>query len=295
MFRFFKKITRIYRNFCKSKRIKYYIKHGRKPWSRGYPDFKWQLIEKNINNTNLLKKFGNNSELPRFYGKNIDERIIEYPWVISNLPRGERVLLDAGSALNFVEILNHKKLNNKQIIIVNLGPEANCFWDKKISYLFTDLRELPFSDNHFDIVTCISTLEHIGMDNTMIYTDNHKYRENKSKDYLKVILELKRVLKSNGILFLTVPFGRYQNFQFFQQFNQEMVDKILRVFGGKRQFISYYKYSNNGWNISKSEDCKDVEYFDIWRTKYRDKKSRKDYDPDFAAAARAVVCLKLVK
>lgn len=295
MIRFLKKLNRIYRNFRRRKRIKYYIKHGHKPWSKGYPDFKWQLIEKNINNINLLKKFRNNSELPRFYGKNIDERIIEYPWVMSNLPREQGILLDAGSALNFVEILNHKKLNNKQIIIVNLGPESNCFWEKKISYLFTDLRQLPFLDNHFDIIICISTLEHIGMDNTMIYTNNQKYQEDKSKDYLKVVLELKRVLKSNGTLLLTVPFGRYQNFQFFQQFNQEMVDKILKVFCGKRQFISYYKYSKNGWNISKSEDCKNVEYFDIWQTKYKDKNSNKGYDPDFAAAARAVACLRLIK
>jgi len=290
-----KKFYIIYRNFCKRKRVRYYLRHGQKPWSRGYHDFLWQLVEKTINNSDLINRFKNSFGLPTLYGKNIGERIIEYPWLISNLPEEPKTLLDAGSTLNYSEIMNHKKLNNKKIIIVNLSHEDYCFWQKDISYLFADLRQLPFLDNCFDIITCISTLEHVGMDNTMFYTDDPKHKESKSRDYLKVILELKRVLKSGGTLFITVPFGRYQNLQYLQQFNQDMIKQVIETFNGKTTSIDYYRYTKDGWNISNADECMDMEFFDIHQTKYRNKNSNKDYDPDFAAAARAVACIKLTK
>ncbi len=290
-----KRYYRIYKNFCRQRRIKHYIKQGQRPWSKGYFDFKWQSIKNGIGDDELLEKFKNNSKLPKSYGKNMDERIIEYPWFISKLSDESKLLLDAGSSLNFEEILDHKNLSNKKITIVTLNSESSCFWQKDVSYLFTDLRKLPFLDNYFDIITCISTLEHIGMDNTMIYTKDNKYQEDRKDDYLKTILELKRVLKPSGILFITVPFGKYQNLRFFQQFNQDMINQIIRIFNGQGSSINYYKYSNNGWDISNAEECKDAEYFNIHQTKYRNKNSNKDYDSDLAAAARAVACLKLLK
>lgn len=288
--KFLKKYHKIYRNFCKQRRIKDYLKHGQRPWSKGYSDFKWQLIGQNINNSDLINKFKNNSELPEFYGRGIDERIIEYPWILANLPDTGENLLDAGSALNFEKILNYAKFNNKKITIVNLASEGECFL-QKASYVFADLRKLPFLDNYFDVITCISTLEHVGMDNTMIYTYDKKYKENKQEDYLKAVLELKRVLRPGGVLLISVPFGKYQSLQFFQQFNQDMVNQIIKTFNGQAPVIGYYKYFQDGWNISNAEECKNMEYFDIHQVRTKNK----DYDSDLAAAARAVACIQLIK
>ena len=33
------------------------------------------------------------------------------------------------------------------------------------SYVTADLRELPFADESFDTIVCVSTLDHVGMDN----------------------------------------------------------------------------------------------------------------------------------
>ena len=52
-------------------------------------------------------------------------------------------LFDAGSALNFSDILTFDGLKSKKITIVNLNPESNCFWRKGISYVFfTGCKEL---------------------------------------------------------------------------------------------------------------------------------------------------------
>lgn len=51
----------------------------------------------------------------------------------------------------------------------------------------SDIRQMPFSDNHFDIAVCSEVLEHL-----------HNPR--------KAILEMKRILKNKGIVVISVPF-----------------------------------------------------------------------------------------
>jgi SAM-dependent methyltransferase len=277
-------------------KISYYKLRGRRPWSRGYSAFKSEYIKKAIHNLEIMEIFKSAKPLPRRYGYRLDVRVVEHPWVLSRIPQSEKGnLLDAGSALNFKEILEFPSFRNKQITIINLEPETDCFWDRGISYVFGDMRNLLFKDNYFDYITCISTLQHIGMDNTIFYTKNLKYKEEKPFDFEKTISELKRVLKRRGKLFITVPFGKYQNFGWLQQFDFKLVNKILETFRPKEHRIDYYKYTKEGWNISNEAECRNCEYFDIYKTKYFDKKSSLDYNSDFAAASRAVACIELIK
>lgn len=269
---------------------------GRKPFSKGYGTFKFRYIKNMLDNQEIVKKFKNFESLPKKYGFALDERVVEYPWVllkISELKAGN--LLDAGSSLNFQEILDYKNLENKKITILNLNPEPDCFLQKGVSYIFGDIRSTPFKEGYFDCITCISTLEHIGMDNNVLYIKDAKYKEEGVFDFEKAVLELKRVLKNEGKILITVPFGRYKNFGWFQQFDSKMVARVVEVFQPKNYQIFYYKYTKGGWNISDEKSCKDCEYFDVRATKYFDKKSSSGFDEDFAAASRAVACLELIK
>lgn len=249
---------------------------GKKPWTRGYFEYKWRLIEEILSGKTLLTNLKS---------ERVDERLVEYFWLMKNLPEGAARLLDAGSALNFEIILNQPKLSAKKITIANLNPEKNCFARRGVSYLYEDLRHLPLKSDSFDVITCISTLEHIGMDNTKIYIADPKYKENKAEDYLVAAAELRRILKAGGSMFVTVPFGAYGNFGFFQQFDRDMIDKLKSLFGHKCD-ETYYKYTDDGWRISNEEECASAEY--ITADKARISTSG-------AAAASAVACLKLTK
>jgi SAM-dependent methyltransferase len=259
---------------------------GKKPWGRGYFEYKWRLIGQTLANAETLTAFASESSLTKGFGHGIDERIVEYPWLIANLPPEPLRLLDAGSALNFETLLIHPKLANKKITIVNLNPESSCFSHLGVSYLFEDLRHLPIVDNTFDVITCISTLEHIGMDNTKIYTTDEKYKEQKTEDYLIAARELRRVLKPEGSLFLTVPFGIKGNFGFFQQFDKAMLAKLIAVFDKKKSRSTFYKYTKSGWQISSLAESTSAEYVTADRAKL---------DPSLPAAAAAVACLKLIR
>lgn len=259
-----------------------YELYGRKPWSRGYFEYKWKIIGQALDDNNIIAAFNNAGFLPDNYGYGVDERVVEYPWVIANMPSGSASILDAGSAFNFETILTHPKLENKKITIVNLSPESNCFWRRGVSYLFEDIRKLPFADNSFDIIVCVSTLEHIGMDNTEVYTADSRYKENKVEDYLVAVTELKRVLKPGGNLFITVPFGKYQNLGFFQQFNSDMFDKVVKIFNGQAD-ARFYKHISSGWQLSSQEGCNTAEYIG------------KKGENSSVAGAIAIACINLIK
>ncbi len=255
---------------------------GMRPWSFGYAAYKRRKITEIVN----LKRFDSKS-LPAGYGFRLDERIVEYPWFLSRLPSHPGTLLDAGSILNHEFLLKYPGLASKRIFISTLAPEAECFCRYGVSYVYEDLRDSCFRDANFDWVVSLSTVEHIGMDNTMLYTADPGKRESDKLAYLQATTEFRRLLKAGGRLYLSVPFGKHQDHGWFQIFDAAMVDRLIESFGPAQVSETHFRYSESGWVPSDRGASRDCTYFDIHR--------HKNYDADFAAASRAVVCLELVK
>ena len=232
---------------------------GSIPWSDGYHEYKWKNIEEGINNEQLLKGI-KNYILPTGYGTGIDERVVEYPWLFSKIDNGISTFLDAGSTFNFETLLKVPLIKEKEKYIYTFYPEHTNFLNDRISYAFGDLRDLPFKDNFFDTVVCHSTLEHIDMDNSMYgYELSHIQEKNiKSYEYLKVISELARVTKSKGKILLTFPYGKFENHGFFQQFDKEMVEKIIETLSlNFKCNLNFTKYEIDGWHFAAETECKD--------------------------------------
>jgi SAM-dependent methyltransferase len=255
---------------------------GRRPWSRGYTVHRRRTIESVL----AAGRFDPDA-LPPGYGLRLDERVVEYAWMFSRLPRGGGRLLDAGSVLNFDFLLGQPALAEKTLAISTLAPEPFCFWNRGISYVFEDLRHSGFRDGLFDWVVSLSTVEHIGLDNAMLYSGDAGHRENRPDTYLEAIREFARVLRPGGTLLLSVPYGRHANHGWFQVFDAPMVDALVAAFAPSRSREWIFRYLPEGWVRSNRADAADATYFDIH--------ARRDYDPDFAAASRAVVCLELTR
>ena len=271
--------------------IKAYLKGGRKPWSRGYSLSKFDFIKTVLNDDVLVAKFRYLDVLPKGYGYGYDERVVEYPWALSRLSKREGKLLDAGSVFNYREIIEDSRLSGKNLTIITLAPENRAFWEKGISYHYGDLRRLPFRDGWFDEIVSISTLEHIGMDNRM-YT-RQESSERIALEAKQAAKELIRVLRAGGKFLASVGFGKHQLIEwggtpFAEQFDSLLLEDLLKVFSSCASVsTSFYRYTVNGWNLSNEEDCQGVEYFNIH--------TAKSFDPDSAAAARAVVLIEVVK
>lgn len=267
-----------------------FFKNGQIPWSEGYVAHKEESIISSISSAAILEKFIQ-KKIPTNYGYRLDERIVEYPWIFANLKKGKTVFLDAGSTFNFDYLLNNELVENKEKYIYTFYPEDNSYNHKKISYVYGDLRNLPFRDNFFEEIVCQSTIEHIDMDNSM-YGYNLKSTlelvTNKSYEYLKVIDELLRVLKTNGQLLMTFPYGKFENHGFFQQFDDEMVSRIVDKMKDLGSFeLTFFKYLPDGWIIAPQDECNDSESFNP-----HTQKGKKD---DFAAHSRAICCVKFIQ
>ena len=261
--------------------LAYYL-GGRRPWSFGYTAYKrWKIAQ-------ILREDKFSQErIATGYGDRIDERIVEYPWFFSRLPAGPGALLDAGSILNHEFLLKHPRLESKRVFVSTLAPEKDCYWQLGVSYVFEDLRQTCYRDGFFDWVVSLSTVEHIGMDNTMLYTNDVSKRESNRQAYVDAVAEFARVLRPGGTLYLSVPFGAQKDHGWFQIFDAPMVDRLVEAFRPARSRETHFRYERGGWVVSDRQRSRDATYFDIHE--------RRGYDPDFAAASRAVVCLELVR
>jgi hypothetical protein len=257
----------------------------RKPWSFGYSAYKYDAIADFISSPDFSGFKGRS--LPDAHGYRTDERFVEYPWFFSRLKNSEKIILDAGSVLNHRQILALPQLADRKLYISTLFYEGRPEILPSPSYLYEDLRNMCFKDGFFDAVCCLSTLEHVGLDNTKLYSPNETDRENDKYSHLKAVSEMHRVLKPGGSLYLSLPYGIYKNHGWFQVFDGEMIQRIVDTFAPERFSATYFRYENDQWNFSNEDACKDGTCFDIHATK--------QYEPDYLAFARCVVCLELTK
>jgi SAM-dependent methyltransferase len=165
--------------------------------------------------------------------------------------------------------------------IVTLAPERHVFAQLRVSYVFADVRDLPYADETFDVVTCISTLEHVGMDNSRyggpsIRDDDHW------SACVGALNELLRVTRRGGRVLVTVPYGRPDDLGWMRVFGREDVEQVASV--ATEATVAVFAYAPHGWYRSNLDDAADVTY----RQRALDR-----YPADLAVTARAVACVEL--
>jgi|SRR5665213_487190 len=262
-----------------------YWLRGRTPWSAGYHTTKKRAIEAAIDQQAVTQ----GKSLPAGFGIALDERVVEYPWIFGHLSGTSKAkprMLDAGSILNHDFILDRAPFKGGDLTIMTLAPEKYCQWYDGISYVYGDLRETFFKDQTFDIVICISTIEHIGLDNTLLYTSDQQRAENDDTGFLAAAREFRRILRPGGICFVSFPIGTRQNLGWYQVFDDSMVKQLVDAFAPTFYGIEYFRYSEDGWQRSDADGVKDAVVFDVH--------SGQGKSNDRAASSRAIACLRLV-
>ena len=93
------------------------------PWTSGYMAYRRRFLREVLGDCRTMDVFSRAEPLPAGYGVGIDERCVEYPWLLSRLPQEPSTIMDAGSVLNDELILDQAPLQGHSIHIVTLAPE----------------------------------------------------------------------------------------------------------------------------------------------------------------------------
>jgi SAM-dependent methyltransferase len=176
-----------------------------------------------------------------------DERVVEIPWTLSRY-RGEPRVLDVGYA--HAEPAYLAALTAAvpgEVTGVDLA-QADV---PGLRGLVADLRSLPFADGSFDVAFCISTLEHVGLDNTR-YGSSGERDEAGMEEALR---ELRRVLGRRGRLLLTVPCGPERDFGWYVRLPAGAWRGLFDRCGFAIVEDEVYGRVETGWRSGGEEGC----------------------------------------
>lgn len=197
--------------------------------------------------------------VPEGYGRRLPERVVELLLARLTYEPGRNVL-DIGHA-NIMDC--HKKL------ILSL-PEPRNFTGIDIADPSYDISEIyrhsiraditasGLPAESFDLIWCISTLEHLGMDNsgyTACYTTGERMAA-------QAVQEILRILAPAGKALITVPFGKYENHGWFVNLNAQRWQDLLSLAIPKCSIREwYFRHTQRGWSVCRPEDMTEIGYF----------------------------------
>jgi SAM-dependent methyltransferase len=228
---------------------------GRVPGAFGFNAAKWLAIEKGVQ-----------SSRPGGYGWDdvgIDERVVEYPWVFDRMAALDRPgarVLDAGSVLNYKRVLElWRAAGRSPVSMVTLAYEGAAHVSNDARYEFADLRQLPYRDGWFTIVLCISTIEHVGLDNT-IYGAAAAHPIDPDEGAARAMRELHRVSVPGAALLLSVPFGLRSNRGWLRVFDAEDLDRLTSHAAWMHVRSRFFRATQQGWREGSRDDVRTAGY-----------------------------------
>jgi SAM-dependent methyltransferase len=171
------------------------------------------------------------------------DRYIEYPWMVENIRTMKSgKILDIGSTICDRLFAFLPKTVEIHGINLNDKPIKN----DAIKFKTGDIRKTDYPNDFFDCITCISTLEHIGV--------SGRYGSDEDKDGdVKAMREMKRILKPNGILLVTVPYGAQDVLPINKLYSKERIKNLYEGFEIVSQEFHKFNSSWRTW-IKVSEE-----------------------------------------
>ncbi|MEG4857830.1 tetratricopeptide repeat protein [Microcoleus sp. K1-B6] len=180
---------------------------------------------------------------------NLHSRCIEYPFAASQLGDA-KCILDVGTVKSDLAWISWLEGLPIDVYATDYDPPLQPF--NQIQFCQSDVRKLPFKDETFDKIIAVSVIEHIGLQAPQVNSPQLPLVD-QSGD-LEAVKELARILKVNGELIMTLPFGVKDELILGNQARNYTIKSIQKF----DQFLSpikmeYYEYKKRG-NNEKYDD-----------------------------------------
>jgi SAM-dependent methyltransferase len=180
-----------------------------------------------------------------------DERVVEVPWVLSRLVPEGRVL-EVGYAYAEAPYLVALLRSGVEVVGVDLAKRDV----EGMERIVADVRALPLPDASVDQVLLVSTLEHVGADNT----GYGLAAEDAPSSRVEALRELGRVLRPGGRILVTVPLGEPGDHGWYR-----LDDAVgwTALFSSAGLFVEEqeaYELTDEGWRASPGFQAAGVGY-----------------------------------
>jgi SAM-dependent methyltransferase len=182
-----------------------------------------------------------------------DERVIEIPWVLSRLRRTGRVL-EVGYAFAEPAYLGALLRSGVELVGVDLASLDVDGMEK----VEADVRALPFGDGSFDQVLLVSTLEHVGADNSVYGLETEPADAGDAR--LSALRSVRRILRGSGSLLCTVPLGEPDDYGWFRQEDERGWTGLFTRAGFFVEEQETYELTPEGWRAAPDFDPHGVRY-----------------------------------
>lgn len=178
-----------------------------------------------------------------------DERAIEIPWALARYA-GERRVLDVGYAFAEAAYLEGlAALGADELVGVDLAEKEV----PGLRSVVADVRSLPFDDAGFGLAYCISTLEHVGRDNT-------RYEVAGDRDDDGDLAALRQLRRVSDRVIVSVPAGAHEDQGW--QVVRDPLDWVERF--ERAGFLVYedelYVHSPDGWRTATLDEARTAGY-----------------------------------
>ena len=205
--------------------------------------------------------------LSGFNGKEYGERVVEYPYFASwLLGKGkDKDLLDIGCVLNNQVVDGLLQERCRSIWFCNPAVER-LFVSGDVYYHVAPLeRAFPLGER-FDLITSLSTIEHIGFDNSQ-YGSKEKpiYYEPSIVPLNQSLARITALLKKEGSFLISMPYGyrearthRLTKKKAFQVFDFEMISASVSklISDGVDANFTVFSGDSTGWHVTDPEACR---------------------------------------
>jgi SAM-dependent methyltransferase len=177
--------------------------------------------------------------------------VIEIPWVLSRLRPAGRVL-EVGYAFAETAWLGGLLRAGVELVGADLATRDV----EGMETVVADVRDLPFEDGAFDQALLVSTLEHVGADTTIYGVE----AEVGASARLDALRELRRVLRRDGRLLVTVPLGEPGDHGWFRQEDERGWSSLFSEAGWFAEELELYELGDDGWRATTSFRPEGVRY-----------------------------------
>lgn len=190
------------------------------------------------------------------------ERVLEYPFVYQLLKQHEpREILDIGCVLNNAVI---DPFITPHCDISFLNPAVEPLLRTRATYFKSDLASFK-SPRKFSLITCLSTLEHIGFDNTRygaLDARDQGWDWNQSvQTFVNSLHSIQKLLTSGGTAWISCPYGK-QEFVRYPRKNGPRVWQVINslhlsaitVDQLLSARIKLYRLTDGGWICANAKD-----------------------------------------